>query len=152
MFFDYKIWEMNKKNEWIKRNSVSLQNYISFHVIWRPQMLSQKCFLSKWSLFNTHQRNEKRDKNSERRGGGGISQSGKKSQDCCVTFKPKILLSAHAWTLQPNIFFWIRKPWSVRLINGFVVGFRSWKPGSEQKIARLASKRVSRQNFLRRMG
>ena len=150
---------MNKKNKWIKRNGVSLQNNISFHVIWRPQMLSQKCFFypNEASLMPIKGTKKETTKAKEvGGGGGGVSLSGKKSQDCCVTFKPKnyleILLCAYAWTLQPNIFFWIRKPCSVRLVNGFVVGFRSWKPGSEQKIARLASKRVSHQNFLRRMG
>ena len=39
---------------------------------------------------------------------------------------PKILLPAHAWTLQANsLAIWIRRPWSVWPVHGFVVIFSS---------------------------
>ena len=49
------------------------------------------------------------------------------SQDCCVTFKPKInyleiLLSAHAQMSQANILHLDQKAMKCTTVNGFVVG------------------------------
>ena len=55
---------------------------------------------TKWPAREKKMRQEKRKKRGE-------EKAKSKSQDCCVTFKPKnyleILLSAHAWTSQADI-------------------------------------------------
>ena len=51
-----------------------------------------------------------------------------KKKDCSVTLKPKneILLSAHARTLQADIFcIWIKRSENVQSVNGFVVSVGS---------------------------
>ena len=70
-----------------------------------------------------------------------------KNQDCCVTFKPKILLSAHAQLRKLIFCIWIKRPRSVQFVNGFMVSFSSLQHDSDQKRAQLASKQVFRQNF-----
>ena len=45
---------------------------------------------------------EKKMRQEKRKKKGG-KKAKSKSQDCCVTFKPKNLLSAHARTLQADI-------------------------------------------------
>ena len=53
----------------------------------------------------------------EKRKKRGEEKAKSKSQDCCVTFKPK---------LRKLIFcIWIRRPRSVRPVNRFVVSFSS---------------------------
>ena len=47
---------------------------------------------------------------------------------------------------------WIRRPWSVRPVNRFVVSFSSLQHDSDQKTTRLASKRVFRQKLQEWMG
>ena len=53
-----------------------------------------------------------------------------KSQDCCVTIKPKtylkIWLSAHAQTAQANILHLDQKATKEQPVNGFVVSFNSF--------------------------
>jgi len=46
-------------------------------------------------------REKKMRQEKQKKKGGEKAKS--KSQDCCVTFKPKILLSAHARTSQADI-------------------------------------------------
>ena len=58
----------------------------------------------------------------------GGKKAKSKSQDCCVTFKPKILKFCflHMPKLCKLIFCnWIRNPQSVRPVNGFMVSFSS---------------------------
>ena len=75
----------------------------------------------------------------------GGEKAKSKSQDCCVTFKPKtrnhleILLSEHARTSQANILHLDQKA-------------AKCQHDSDRNTNRLASKRVFRQNLLRRMG
>ena len=54
---------------------------------------------------------EKKMRQEKRKKRGG-EKAKSKSQDCCVTFKPKneILLSAHAQTSQADVCIWIRRP------------------------------------------
>ena len=55
--------------------------------------------------------------------------------------------------LRKLIFYiWIRRPWSVRPVNRFVVSFSSLKRDSDQKTTWVPSKRVFRQNLQERMG
>ena len=69
---------------------------------------------------------EKKMRQEKRKKRGG-EQAKSKSQDRCVTLKPKnhleMLLSVHAQTSQ--LIFWIRRPRSVRPVNWFVVSFSS---------------------------
>ena len=58
----------------------------------------------------------------------GGKKAKSKSQNCCVTFKPKILKFCflHMPKLCKLIFCtWIRNPQSVRPVNGFMVSFSS---------------------------
>ena len=68
---------------------------------------------------------EKKKMRREKRKKKGGEKAKSKSQDCCVTFKPKnyleILLSAHARTSQADVL----RPPSVRPVNRFVVSFSS---------------------------
>ena len=41
----------------------------------------------------------------------------------------------------------IRRPWSVRLVNGFVVSSSSFLPDSEEKMAQLSSKHIFQWHF-----
>ena len=79
-----------------------------------------------------------------------------KSQDCCVTFKPKTMLKfcfLRMPELRKLIFcIWIRRAPSVRPVNRFVVSFSSLQHDSDQKNSRLALKRVFRQNLQEQMG
>ena len=71
----------------------------------------------------------------KKRGGENVKS---KSQDCCVTFKPKnylkILLYVQARTWQANILHLERRVWPV---NSFVVSFSSLWHDSDQKTAQL---------------
>ena len=62
-------------------------------------LLSPEIFSKNFSHQNKVQEKEKIDKKSE---GSGVVRKRKESQNCSFTFKPKILLSAHAWNLQAN--------------------------------------------------
>ena len=66
----------------------------------------------------------RQEKRKKKRGG---EKAKSKSQDCCVTFKPKnhleILLFARAQTSQANILHLDQKAVKCRPVNGFVVGF-----------------------------
>jgi len=89
---------------------------------------------------------------AKKRGG---EKAKSKSQDCCVTFKPKnyklsFLRISELRKLTYRI--WIRTPRSVRPVNRFVVSFSSLWHDIDQKTARLASKRVLRQTFQGRTG
>ena len=83
-----------------------------------------------------------RQEEQKKRGG---EKAKSKSQDCCITFKPKtrnhleILLSEHARTSQANILHLDQKA-------------AKCQHDSDRNTNRLASKRVFRQNLLRRMG
>ena len=63
-------------------------------------------------------REKKWGKKSEKR---GQERKKNKSQDCCVTFKPKtylkILLSAHAWTSQADILHLDQKAKKLKTCN-----------------------------------
>ena len=99
-------------------------------------------------------REKKNEARKAKKKGGEKAKS--KSQDCCVTFKPKnyleILLSAHAELCKLMFCIWNRRPRSVQPVNRFVVSFSSLYHDSDQKSTRLASKRVFRQNLRERVG
>ena len=89
-------------------------------------------------------------KEKQKKRGGEKTKS--KSQDYYVTFNL-------TWKLTRNCAFctcifciWIRRPRSLRPVNGFKVSFSILKHKSEQKIVWLHSKRVFRQNFQGQMG
>ena len=67
-----------------------------------------------------------RQEKQKKRGG---EKAKSKSEDCCVTFKPKnyleILFSAHAQTLQANILHLDQKAVKCTTVNCLVVSFRS---------------------------
>ena len=48
-----------------------------------------------------------------------------KSQDCCVTFKPNFCFLRMPELCKLIFCIWIRRPWSVQPVNGFVVSFIS---------------------------
>ena len=97
-------------------------------------------------------REKKWGEKSEKRGEERKATS--KSQDCCVTFKPNSKFCfLRIPELRKLIFcIWIRRPPSVRPVNGFfVVRFSSLLHDSDQKTSRLASKGFFRQNLQGRM-
>ena len=104
---------------------------ILFHCSLSPNPKILKAFLktlpTKTKPTKCPAREKKMRQEKRKKKGGEKAES--KSQDCCVTFKPKnyrkILLSAHAQTSQTHICIWIRRPRSVRPVNRFVVSFGS---------------------------
>ena len=71
-----------------------------------------KCPTKEKKLWKTQPTFEKRKNEERKRKKREGAKAKSKSQDCCVTFKPRheILLSAHAWTSQANNFcIWISK-------------------------------------------
>ena len=95
-----------------------------------------KTFPTKMKPTKCPAREKKMRQEKRKKKGGEKAES--KSQDCCVTFKPKnyleILLSAHARTSHKLIFYiWIRRPQSVRPVNGLVVSFSSLSSTTETR-------------------
>ena len=91
---------------------------------------------------------EKKTRQEKRKKKGG-EKAKSKSQDCCVSKFCFLRMPE----LRKLIFcIWIRRPRSVRPVNRFVVSFSSLQHDSDQKITRLASKRVFQQNLQERMG
>ena len=73
----------------------------------------------------------KKQEKWNKRGGEKVKS---KSQDCYVSFKPKILFYVQAWTTQANILHLAQRVWPV---NGFVVSFSFLWHDSDQKTAQL---------------
>ena len=70
---------------------------------------------------------EKKMRQEKRKKKGG-EKAKSKSQDCCVTFKPQNskFCFLHMPELCKLIFYiWIRRPWTVWPVNGFMVSFSS---------------------------
>ena len=80
--------------EHFHENLVPLPTYLSFLKTFPTKMKPSKCPAREKKM---------RQEKPKRR---GREEEKSKSQECCVTFQPKtcikILLSAHAWTLQAN--------------------------------------------------
>ena len=73
----------------------------------------------------------KKQEKWKKRGGEKVKS---KSQDCYVSFKPKILFYVQARTTQANILHLAQRVWPV---NGFVVSFSFLWHDSDQKTAQL---------------
>ena len=92
-----------------------------------------------------------RQEKQKKRGG---EKAKSRSQDCCVTFKPKnylkILLSVHAQTSQTSTLHLDRKAtkcMTCKRLCHSLVSFSSLQQDSDQKTAPLASKLVFQQNL-----
>ena len=67
---------------------------------------------------------EKKMRQEKRKKKGG-EKAKSKSQDCCVTFKPKFCFLRMPELRKLMFCIWNRRPWSVRPVNRFVVSFSS---------------------------
>ena len=67
---------------------------------------------------------EKKMRQEKRKKKGG-EKAKSKSQDCCVTFKPKLCFLRMPELGKLIFCIWIRRPPSVRPVNRFVVSFSS---------------------------
>ena len=96
-----------------------------------------------------------REKNEARKAKKEGRREKSESQDCCVTFKPNSKFCFLRIPEHRKLIFciWIRRPTSVRPVNGFfVVRFSSLLHDSDQKTSRLASKGFFRRNLQGQMG
>ena len=114
--------------ESLHENLVPLLTYLSFHLILAKIL---KAFLKTLPTKTKPTKCPAREKKirEEKRKKGGGEKAKSKSQDCCVTFKPKTILKFYFLCmpeLRKLIFcIWIRNLRSVRPVNQFVVSFSS---------------------------
>ena len=132
-FKPYQNEHISRRSEKKAKNHVTLtwkllwKSFTTTHLpflLSNPKILKafQKTFPTKMKLIK-FLAEEKKWGNRSERGSGGKAK--RKTQDCCITFKPKTL-SKFCFPCMPQLctlvyYIWIRRPWRVRPVNSFVV-------------------------------